>query len=167
MKTKSENFKVSFCKKDVIYFMAFFVIALVACIFILFNEKYRKLSVFGITFTIGAMLVFVSTILFKMEVEKNYFKVRTKLGKKFEFNLSEIERVFCIKRSGVKVGTNYYIKLYAREHFFEVNSSMDGFEIMAKYLLKKYKNGEMYKDAISDYNMEQLKIYSDKDKREN
>ena len=74
--------------------------------------------------------------------------------------------MFCIKRSGVKVGTNYYIKIYARERFFEVNNSMDGFETMAEYLLEKYKNEEMYKDAISDYNMEQLKIYSDKNKRE-
>ena len=166
MKTKIEKFKVSFCKKDVMYFMTFFIITLMACMFILFNEKYRGLSIFGIVFTTCAMLIFVSTILFKLEVENNYFRIRTKFGKKFEFNLSEIERVFCIKRSGVKVGTNYYIKIYARERFFEVNSSMDGFETMAKYLLKKYKNGEMYDDAISDYNKEQLKIYSDKKKRE-
>ena len=115
--------------------MTFFIITLVACMFILFNEKYRGLSIFGIVFTTCAMLIFVSTILFKLEVENNYFRIRTKFGKKFEFNLSEIERVCCI-------------------------------ETMAKYLLKKYKNGEMYDDAISDYNKEQLKIYSDKKKRE-
>ena len=165
MKTKIENLKVCFCKKDVVYFTAFFIITLTACIFILFNEKYRGLSIFGITFTIGAMLIFVSTMLFKMEVENNYFKVRTKTGKNFEFNLSEIERVFCIRKNGIKVGTNYYIKIYARERFIEVNNSMDGFETLAAYLIEKYENKEIYKDAISDYNIKQLKMYKDKNKR--
>ena len=104
-------------------------------------------------------------MLFKMEVENNYFKVRTKTGKNFEFNLSEIERVFCIRKNGIKVGTNYYIKIYARERFIEVNNSMDGFETLAAYLIEKYENKEIYKDAISDYNMKQLKMYKDKNKR--
>jgi hypothetical protein len=42
---------------------------------------------------------------------------------------------------------------------------MDGFETLASYLIEKYENKEIYKDAISDYNMKQLKMYKDKNKR--
>ena len=48
---KIEKFKVSFSKKDAAYFMAFLIITLIACIFILFNENYREIAIFGIIFT--------------------------------------------------------------------------------------------------------------------
>ena len=66
---KLEKFKVSFDKKDVAYFITFFIMTLVACIFILFNENYRGIGIFGIVFTICAMLVFISSLVFKLEVE--------------------------------------------------------------------------------------------------
>lgn len=157
-----EKFKVSFYKKDVAYFMTFFIMTLVACIFILFNENYRGIAIFGIAFIICVMLFFISTIVFKMEVENNEFKIRTKLGKKHEFNLSEIERVFCIKRSGIKLNTKFCIKMYANEHFYEVNNQMEGFETLAEYFIQMYINDELYENAIDKETIEQLKFYASK-----
>lgn len=159
---KLEKLKVSFDKKDVAYFITFFIMTLVACIFILFNENYRGIGIFGIVFTICAMLVFISTIVFKLEVENNNFKIRTKFGKKHEFNLSEIERVFCIKRSGIKLNTKFYIKIYAKDHFYEVNNQMDGFETLAEYFIQMYINDELYENAIDKETIEQLKFYASK-----
>lgn len=157
-----EKFKVCFCKKDMPYFITFFIITLIACIFILFNADYRGIAIFGILFTVCTMLLFVSTILFKVEVENNCFKVRTKLGKKNEFNLSDIERVFCIKKSGVKLKNKSYIKIYAKEHFYEVNNQMEGFETLAEYFIQMYINDELYENAIDKATIEQLKFYASK-----
>ena len=159
---KIDKFKVCFGKKDVVYFITFCVITLIACIFILFNEQYRAIAIFGILFIICEMMIFISTLLFKMVVENNCFRVRTRLGKKYEFNLSEIEGVFCIKRTGIKVGNYYSIKIYAKNHFFAITSKMDGFETLAEYILQMYINDELYEDTISKYNIQQLKMYTSK-----
>ena len=86
----------------------------------------------------------------------------TKLGKNYEFNLSEIERVFCFKRNGIKRANNYYIKMYAKDHLFEVNNSMEGFETLAEYFLQKYINDELYENSLSKDTIQQLKFYASK-----
>ena len=159
---KIEKFKVCFCKKDVAYFITLFISTLIACIFISFNESYRGIAIFGIVFTISVILIFASTILFKMEVENNYFKIRTKLGKHYEFNLSEIEKVFSIKRSRSGLYTKSYIKIYAKDRFYEVNNKMEGFETLSEYFIQMYINDELYENAIDKETIEQLKFYASK-----
>ena len=157
---RKEKFKVCFYKKDVLYFITFFIITFIACIFIMFNEQYRAIGIFGLLFIIGAILLFVSNMLFKIEVDNNCFKVRTKLGMKHEFNLSEIEKIYCLKRTRIWMGTNYYIRIYAKNHFFEVNNTMESFETLAEYIIQMYINNELYENTLNKKAIKELKFYA-------
>jgi hypothetical protein len=157
-----DKFKVSFYKKDLLYFMTFFIITLIACFCLLFDEKYRGIAIFGLVFTVGAILYFVSNLLFKLEVENTCFKIRTRLGMQREFNLSEIEIIFCTKRPRMNIKNNFYIKLYANGHFYEVNNQMEGFDTLAEYFIQMYINDELYENAINKETIEQLKFFASK-----
>ena len=89
-----EKFEVRFKKTDLLVYLLCESVFIIACI-VMFIKRYNfKLSmILAIYLFVTSALMVSSTILFRVSVENEKFKVRTKFGKKYEFDLSEIFRI--------------------------------------------------------------------------
>ena len=62
----------------------------------------------------------------------------------------------------MNIKNNFYIKLYANGHFYEINNQMEGFDTLAEYFIQMYINDELYENAINKETIEQLKFFASK-----
>lgn len=108
-----------------------------------------------------------TTLLFYVRVNGSNITVRTRLGRKYEFNASDIEKVICSKRSSVKYGPLFYITIIAKSKEVCMECGMIGFNEMAGYILDRYENGKINKRAISENCKKELYRYKNKKYLEN
>ena len=144
------DFKVVFSKKGdgVVYVGLVFIILLL--ILPNFNKKQDLLSTITaivLFFTI-CLLVMVS-MLFHVKVKNSTINVRTRFGRKFNFNCSDINKVTCSDLWGGKNGPNRSITLITKSHKLDIKHNMNGFKKMAGYILEKHVNGEIKETAVS------------------
>lgn len=150
------EFKIAISKEVWIPFLILASVLESALIMISFYPKYVPLYLFlAIIFFAIAFVVVYCTLLFYVKVENRTIYVRTRLGKRYIFNCSDIEEVICSKRIG-RYGPSYYITLLAKSHKLTMEGTMTGFQIMAGYLLDKYESGEIKRNAISEDSREIL-----------
>lgn len=155
------EFKVVVSRKDLAGFLCcisgimFFLI--LAC----FISDYEIIyTVFVICFFILGFFIVTSMLLFNIKVNGSNIKVRTRLGRKYEFNVSDIEKVFCSRSNSLsKYGPPFYITIITKSKEFEIGCDMSGFEKMAGYILTKFENGEINNRAISKQNQKELLRY--------
>lgn len=155
-------FKVVFSKKKLPFEIVFFLIIEM----ILFYDRQEFVSIVSyITFAACAFLIGLllvgTTLLFYVKVNGSNITVRTRLGQKYEFNTSDIEKVICSKRNSVKYGPLFYIIIIAKSKELCMECGMVGFNEMAGYILEKYENGEINKPAISENCKKELYRYKD------
>lgn len=157
-------FKVVFSKKRLPFEMAFFIIDETVLFYI--RKEFVSAAIY-IMFAAYALLIAFflasATLLFYVKVKGSNIKVRTRFGRKYEFNASDIEKVICSKRSSVKYGPLFYITVIAKSKELCMECRMVGFNEMAGYILEKYQNGEINKQAISENCQKELYRYKNQE----
>lgn len=121
--------------------------------------------IFITPFTFIMIISIVSGILFKIQVSKDAFSVRTRTGKKFSFTCNDIWKISCSKAGTLsKYGPSYFINIYTRKNkTIVVRHNMVGFKKLAKYLLSQVSEGNIRKFAISDSCQKELMRYANGD----
>lgn len=147
-----EKFEVRFKKTDLLIYLLCESVFIIACI-VMFIKRYNfKLSmILAIYLFVTSALMVSSTILFRVSVENEKFKVRTKFGKKYEFDLSEIFRINYTKHDNLKHGPQYVLIITTQNRELELIRQMKGFDTMVNYLLNKYNDGKIDDKVISKY----------------
>ena len=144
------EFKVVISKKGGVVFCVgcgFFILLLILPIF---NKEKNLLSnITAIVLFFFICLIVMVSVLFRVKVKNSTINVRTRLGRKYNFNCSEIEKVTCSDLWGGKNGPNRSITLITKLHKLDIKHHMNGFKKMAGYILEKYENGEIKETAVS------------------
>lgn len=153
------EFKVVFSKKDLIAFLCCFfgiMFFIILCFFI--SDDFLLNTIAAICFCLLSSFTVLSSLLFCVKVNGSNIKVRTRIGRKYQFNVSDIVKVFCSK-SSTKYGSSFYITIVTKSRELEIGNTMLGFERMAGYILEKFENGEINSRAISRQNQKELLRY--------
>lgn len=160
----ANEIKVYYSKKGLLLYFGCVSIFVISGIYMLFMDKYYKLAIFMLIylFVISFFYVFV-TISFYLKINENDIKVRTKLGRKYEFNVSEIEKVICAKTIRIKGGVSFYIKILVKSKEIVLDHTMVGFDKIAEYIYKKIEGDEIDKGAISKSSQKELIRYKNRE----
>lgn len=147
-----EDLEVRFSKKDLVGFgLIYFVFTILCVVMFVIGYNFALSSIFAVFLLVTSILVILSTCLFRVRVIGDNFKVRTKFGQKYEFSISDIQKIKCIKHNDIKRGPQYVLVIIAEDKELELNKQMDGFDAMAEYLLKKYDDGKIDDKVMSKY----------------
>lgn len=154
------EFKVNYPKvNNILYFCSFLIIESMLIIGI-FNSKTMVLGILSsISFFAICFFLQLGSTFFYVKVKGSTIKVRTNLGKTYEFQCSDIKKVICSKRVSIKLGPLYYITIITKSHEVDMEIKMNGFEEMARYIIEKHNNGEIKKTAISEFCKRELYNY--------
>lgn len=147
-----ENFAVGYFKKDLVGLGLIYSVftALCAYMFII-GYNFALSLIFAVFLLITATMVILSTCLFKVKVTDDKIKVRTKFGQKYEFSISEIQKINCTKHNNLKRGPQYALIITAKNKELELSSKMKSFDAMVNYLLNCYNNGKTDNKVMSEY----------------
>ena len=147
-----ENFEVRFFKKDLVGFgLIYFVFAILCVVMFVIGYNFALSLIFAIFLFITSIMAVLSTCLFRVRVIGDNFKVRTKFGQKYEFSISEIQKIKYIKHNNIKRGPQYALIITAGNKELELNKQMEGFDIMVEYLLRKYNDGKIDDKVMSKH----------------
>lgn len=144
-------FKVVFSKKS----LPLLILSCIMVEIILFSFKTEFVSIvlyiiFSFCAFLPGLFSVCASLLFYVQVNGSNVKVRTRSGRKYEFNTSDIEKVSCSIESTIDMGSFFRITIMARSKELCMECRMVGFREMAGYILEKYENGEIDKRAISE-----------------
>ena len=147
-----EDLEVRFSKKDLVGFgLIYFVFAILCVVMFIIGYNFALSLIFAIFLLVTSIMVILSTCSFRIRVIGDNFKVRTKVGQKYEFSISEIQKIKYIKHNNIKRGPQYALVITAGNKELELNKQMEGFDIMVEYLLKKYADGKIDNKVMSKY----------------
>ena len=100
-----EDLEVRFSKKDLVGFgLIYFVFAILCVVMFIIGYNFALSLIFAIFLLVTSIMVILSTCLFRIRVIGDNFKVRTKFGQKYEFSISEIQKIKYIKHNNIKRG---------------------------------------------------------------
>lgn len=131
--------------------MIYFVFTILCVVMFVIGYNFALSLIFAIFLFITSIMVILSTCLFRIRVIGDNFKVRTKFGQKYEFSISDIQKIKYIKHNNIKRGPQYALVITAGNKELELNKQMEGFDIMVEYLLKKYADGKIDNKVMSKY----------------
>lgn len=155
------EFKVVFSRKDLAGFLCCISGIMFFIILAWFISDYGIIYTFSvICFFILGFSIVTSMLLFNIKVNGSNIKVRTRLGRKYEFNVSDIEKVFCSRSNSLsKYGSPFCITIIVKSKELKIGCDMLGFEKMVEYILTKFENGEINNRAISKQSQKELLRY--------
>ncbi|MGN0470852.1 MAG: hypothetical protein ACI4GV_08060 [Acutalibacteraceae bacterium] len=155
-----EKFEVSFLKTDLIGFgLIYFVFVMLCVLMFIVGYNFNLSLIFAIFLFVTSIMMILSTCLFKVSVMDENFKVRTKFGKRYEFNILEIRKIKYTKHNNLKHGPQYTLTIITENKELELNRQMKNFDIMVKYLLNKYDDGKLDNKVMSKYCYKLLNDY--------
>lgn len=156
------KFEVKFSKTGLIVFCLIYFVFVALCVaMFIFDYNFNLSITFASFLFITGGMVILSTVLFKVKVEDGIFKVRTKLGKKYKFDISQIRKVVCAKHDRPRLGPQYTITIITEVNELELNMQMNGFDSMAGYLLSEYDSGNLNKSVVSKCCYKELLIFKE------
>ncbi len=166
-KTKSK-FKVRIATiTKVILFILIVAIVCTIALLIMENAISRMnvpSKVLGIVLLVWVAAFVISNLLFMVAVNDGCIFVRTRLGKRFRFHISEIVKLD-YWRERYKYGEYSTMLIKTNDREVMINQKMDGFLDMGKYILEKLESGEINETAATlDIRM---RVSEDIDKEEN
>lgn len=146
----NDNFKVFCSKKNLLV-----VIELIIMFVIMSAILWKYIDIFFsillvIIFSLISVLMILKQFLFMVDVDKKTIKVRTGLGRKYEFSISDINKVECRRTDNIRNGTHLHIVLITQTEQLIMEGRFTGFDQMAGFLLDKLESGEINEKAISD-----------------
>lgn len=157
-----DTFQVRYKITDLISFAIPFSIFTVICVVMFFKCKYTMLNIFFATYLFFmALIMVIPTILFFVKIEGEIINVRTRIGRKYEFNVSDIEKIICEKRNGPRLGPSFSIRLMTSDKEVEMDMKMINFDKISYYLLYELSNGKIKNNAISKHCKNELIKYKD------
>ena len=163
MDTNQNNFSVrsKYAKKsdEILGMSCLAIFAVLCCVgaFLMPNVFY---IIIAIVMTALFIISVVITNNFRIDVSGTNFKVRTKAGKKYEFDASEIEKVTCDKSCSSKRGYSFYLHISAKGKKIDLSVTNQGVEQLAGYLLQMYERGVLNPKAVSEHCRNELARYS-------
>ena len=147
------KFTVSLAKKSVAVkaSMITLFVVLQAILFVLISP----VSFLGLGLLIVSPAVFIvsaiTSVLFMVGVNDSNISVRTRLGKRFSFDVSEISKLIFYKElNGYNVRSAVIIIKTASNKII-IKEGMIGFQLMIEYILEKLASGEINEAAASPY----------------
>ncbi|MBR2789491.1 MAG: hypothetical protein IKD70_02575, partial [Eggerthellaceae bacterium] len=99
--------------------------------------------------------------LFRMEVDGTRFSVRTMSGKRFGFGCSEITDIVCREHGSLNGGATFHIVLTAASREVRIDSGMQGFSLLAGFLLEQLDSGTIIASAAPATCRRELRRYAD------
>lgn len=167
----SNNFKVVYIRKNIVYGSVGLLFLEFICIAAFFEKMHTILKhpvgIIVYAFLPCLMIYFWITrlIMFYVKVEGSLIKVRTRFGRKYQFNCGDIDKVACYSDYQAKGGPSHDIRLEVSSiKDVYVTSGMTGFQTMAGYILEKYETGEIKQEAISKNCKKMLTKYKNMEK---
>ncbi len=161
MMTDNSKFTVRYPKSDmIIFFLAWGFFAAFGIMLLVMGVQKLLAIVMLVYLSLMAAAMICSTLLFGVKVDGDSLKLRTRLGRKYEFTLSDIRKVVCSKNSSIKYGPRYTVIIRTDDREIELMKSMKGFKEMCGYLLDRHSAGELAASAISKNCAATLKKYS-------
>ena len=89
-----EDLEVRFSKKDLVGFgLIYFVFAILCVVMFIIGYNFALSLIFAIFLLVTSIMVILSTCSFRIRVIGDNFKVRTKFGQKYEFSISENQKI--------------------------------------------------------------------------
>lgn len=158
----NDEIKVVYDKKSLIIIVCCLSLIELACIVISVKQSHIPLGIFTAvySFTLDFFILF-PTSMFYVKANGSDIKLRTRLGRKYEFSVSDIEKVTCSETYGKnKVFSDIDIEI--KQKNVSVGSEMIGFGKMAEYLLEKYESGEINAQTMSSNCRKELLRYKNK-----
>jgi len=155
-----KKFEVRFPSKDLLVTGACYLAFEALCVYMFVLSKQKSLMVLMIVLSVMFAMIVVVNCLFHLRVSDDVFKVRTRFGKSYRFDLKDIKEIECSNHYRPKSGPLYEIIIYTDGNDLELNHSMENFDIFAGYLLAKYENGEFRKGVLSMDDIEMLKKFA-------
>jgi hypothetical protein len=120
----------------------------------------------GLAGIVGALLIFViffadmlMSMLYYVKVEAKRVTGRTRFGRRYGFNISEIQKVACTFNYGSHGSRSEIIVLSTNKQKIYIYSTMDGFQKMAEYIIAQHDSGEINEMAVSDSCKRKLYVY--------
>jgi len=156
-----EEMKIAISKKNLVVFLCLFSVMEFASIRMIFYTEYIRLGVvFAISLFMICFFAVLTALLFYVKVNGANIEVRTRLGRKYRFDCSDIEEVIYFKRNSVRYGPSFYITLLTETKKVVMEGTMTDFDKMVEYILEKHNNGEINKKAVSELCKKKLFQYS-------
>lgn len=147
------RFIVSLAKKSVAVkssIITLFVI-LQAILFVLISPV-RFLGLGLLIVSPAVFLISATTsVLFMVEVNDSNISVRTRLGKRFSFDISEISELIFYKELNRYNVRSAVITIKTASKKIIIKQGMIGFQMMIEYILEKLESGEINEAAASPY----------------
>lgn len=156
-----ENFEVEFRKKDLVgFFLCYSVFAISNILMFIFDFNFRLSFLLAVHLVPIAVLMIYATLMFRVKVDENIFKIRTRIGKRYQFDIADIKRITCSKKLQIKTGPQFLLTITTNDHELELDSKMKNFDKMATYLLQKFDSRELNQKCINKHTKSELIKYS-------
>lgn len=156
-----EIIEVKYPKKDLVeFFLLYSIFVVVNILMFVFDFNFRLSVLLAAHLILIAIAMVYVTLMFKVSIEKNTFQVRTRIGRKYSFNLKEITKIRCTKKLRPRLGPQFSLLIYIGDREIELYSEMNGFDKMASLLLDKINAKEVNEGCISKSSKEELIKYS-------
>ena len=157
----SEIFEVKYPKKDLVdFFLLYSIFVIVNILMFAFDFNVRLSVLLAVHLILIAFAMVYVTLMFKVSIENNTFHVRTRIGKKYSFDLNDITKIRCTKKLRPRLGPQFSLLIYIGDREIELYSEMNGFDQMASFLLDKINGKEINESRISKSTKEELIKYS-------
>ncbi len=152
-----KEFEVRFPKNDLLETGAIYLAFAVLCVLMFVSGRHFEFNVvFAVIVTVMFGMTVLPTCLFYLRVSDDVFKVRTKFGKKYGFDIKDIKKIECSNHNRPKLGPLYEMIIYTDSNELELNHGMEGFDVLAGYLLAKYENVELGNNSVSKDSYEMM-----------
>lgn len=156
-----EIVEVKYPKKDLLeFFLLYSIFVVVNILMFVFDFNFRLSVLLAVHLNLIAIAMVYVILMFKVIVDKSTFHVRTRIGRKYTFDLKDITKIKCTKKLRPRLGPQFSLLIYVEDREIELYSEMSGFDQMASYLLGKISTSKVNEECISKSSREELVKYS-------
>lgn len=154
---KVNKILVKYYTQDIIPSLLVVVFFIVIEILGLIFSNMKALSImFIVLLAIVAIALIVPTVFFRLEVTDNKMYSRSRLGKEFEFTLSDIKSIQYQQYNRAKYGPRFFLELRVGDKTVSLHKTMSGFKEFVEYLSDKHKSGEIPTSVLSKETLKTL-----------
>lgn len=124
---------------------------------LIFSSMKALSIMFIVLLAITALALIVPTVFFRLEVTDNKMYSRSRLGKEFEFTLSDIKSIQYQQYNRTKYGPRFFLELHVGDKTISLHKTMSGFKEFIAYLEDKHSSGEIPTSVLSKKTLKTLK----------
>jgi hypothetical protein len=124
---------------------------------LIFSNMKALSIMFIVLLAITALALIVPTVFFRLEVTDNKMYSRSRLGKEFEFTLSDIKSIQYQQYNRAKYGPRFFLELHVGDKTVSLHKTMSGFKEFIEYLEDKHNSGELSTSVLSKKTLKTLK----------